>query len=350
MRRLIALMTLGVVAGWAMPAGAQVYPERIRSVTRARIESTGTEIYQRNRPREEQTERFTRTLRIGPTGELDLGNISGDIIVTRGSGDEATVEVVKHARGETVEEAREVLQLVQVDVVEQGTRAEIKARYPRRDNRPRPRRGNFNVSVSYTVTAPERARITANSISGNISVRDVKGDLALETVSGDVRIANAGRIPKAKTISGDVEIADTTIEGTMDASTVSGTLFLRKVTARRLDLHSVSGNVTLQDVECDRIDAQSVSGDVQLAGALMRGGRYDLGSHSGQVKLSLSGDVGFQLEASSFSGSVRTDLPLTLQGTGSASGRQRNRRGTFGDGSAVLDLTTFSGSIVISRR
>jgi DUF4097 and DUF4098 domain-containing protein YvlB len=108
--------------------------------------------------------------------------------------------------------------------------------------------------------------------------------------------------------------------------------------------------VTLQDVECDRIDAQSVSGDVQLAGALMRGGRYDLGSHSGQVKLSLSGDVGFQLEASSFSGSVRTDLPLTLQGTGSARGRQRNLRGTFGDGSAVLDLTTFSGSIVISRR
>jgi DUF4097 and DUF4098 domain-containing protein YvlB len=89
-----------------------------------------------------------------------------------------------------------------------------------------------------------------------------------------------------------------------------------------------------------------------LAGPLVRGGRYDLGSHSGDVEVNVGGDIGFELEASSFSGSVRTDVPLKLTGVSQANnrGRQRSMRGTLGDGSAVLDITTFSGSIVISKK
>jgi hypothetical protein len=40
---------------------------------------------------------------------------------------------------------------------------------------------------------------------------------------------------------------------------------------------------------------------------------------------------------------------ITVQGSMGA-GRQRGLRGVFGDGSAVLDLTTFSGSIAIVKR
>jgi hypothetical protein len=345
----ILVMTLGALLGAAATAGAQVYPERVRSVTREVIEKAHVTVYQRNQQREEQTDRSTRTLKIGATGELYLENISGDVVITRGGDNEAVVEIVKVARGRTADEAREAMELVQVDVAERGPRAEINVRYPRRDERRGDRR-NFNVSVAFNVTAPERARITVKSISGNISVRDIKGDLSLDTISGNIRVGNAGRIPLAKTISGNVEIADTSIEGTMDASTVSGTLLLRKLTARRLDLHTVSGNVELQDVNCDRIDAQSVSGNVNLLGELMRGGRYDLGSHSGQIRVLISGNVGFQLSATSFSGSIRTDLPLTVQGAAREGRRQQDIRGTYGDAGAVLDLSSFSGSIVIGKR
>jgi cytoskeletal protein CcmA (bactofilin family) len=341
----IGLMPLGALLGLALPAEAQVYPDRIRSTTRKVIESTRAEVYQRNQQREEQTDRTTRTLHIGDNGEIDLGNISGDIVITRGSGGDATIEIVKRSRGRTAEEARQGLQLVQVDVVERGTRAEVRVRYPRGDDR----RNNVNVSVAFNVTAPERARIMVNTISGNISVRDIKGDLGLETISGDIRVANAGRVSQAKTISGNVEIADTTVEGAMDASTVSGTLLLRKLTARRLELHSVSGNIDLQDVSCERIDAQSVSGNVHLTGNLLPSGRYGLGSHSGEIRVAVSGGVGFEVEATSFSGSVRAEMPLTLQGT-TEGRRNRAIRGTVGDGSAILNLTTFSGSIVIGRR
>jgi hypothetical protein len=75
------------------------------------------------------------------------------------------------------------------------------------------------------------------------------------------------------------------------------------------------------------------------------------------VRIILSGDTGFELDANSFSGSIRSDLPLTAStgGTGGAGRNDRGRRqhavrGIYGNGSAVLHATTFSGSVVISKR
>jgi hypothetical protein len=347
MRKLLACVVLAVLAA-PLPAAAQVYPERVTTVTRARTERARVERYQRD-AREEQTDRITRTLKVGASGEIDLGNIAGDITIVRGGGNEATLEIVKTARARTVEEARELLGLVEVDVVERGGRSEVRTRYPGRERRGN--RRNFNVSVAFNLTAPEATRVSVNSISGNITARDIKGDLAFETISGDIRVSNAGRIPKAKTVSGNVEISDTSLQGAMDAATISGTLTLRQVRADRLDLGSVSGDVVIQDVACERVHAQSISGSVRLLGGLHPGARYDLGSHSGEIRVVVSGKVGFDLEASSFSGSVRSDVPLTNQASdGNGRRGQRSLRGTSGDGSATLDLTTFSGSIVIAKQ
>ena len=98
----------------------------------------------------------------------------------------------------------------------------------------------------------------------------------------------------------------------------------------------------------------SASRDIRSAatsstsGNLAKSGRYELNSHSGDVRLTLGSGTGFELEASSFSGSVHSDLPLKSSGDGDAEdapGRRRSLHGVFGDGSAVLNVTTFSGSI-----
>lgn len=351
MRSLLTSLTLTALLVPAMPAGAQVNPRRIHSVTHTAVKVEHVARYQGSR-RQTETERITKTVRLGEGGEIVVSNLAGDIVVTRGSGSDVTIEAVKTGRGQTTEEAREALQRIAVEIVERAGRVEIQTRYARSDNAPRRGRREFGGSVDYTITAPERARITANSISGDLAVTGIKGDVALETISGDVRVAGAGRVTKAKTASGDVEILDTTIEGTMDAATISGTMTLRNVKARRLDVGSVSGDVVLENVECERLDAQSISGSVHMSGPIVRGGRYDLGSHSGEIRVTIGGDVGFELEASSFSGSVRADLDQfkLTSSSGGNRGRGRSVSGTFGDGSAFLDLTTFSGSIVIGRR
>jgi len=139
------------------------------------------------------------------------------------------------------------------------------------------------------------------------------------------------------------------------ASTVSGTLLARSVKARSVDLQSISGDVRLTDVQSDRTYVKSISGSIDFSGQLARNGRYEFQSHSGDVRVSPLGSQGFSLEASTFSGDLRSDFPLTMQGNSPnrANWRGPNRpplRGTFGDGGAVISLQSFSGSITIVKR
>jgi hypothetical protein len=344
----VVVTTLTALTAAAWPAAAQVYPERIPSAFRS--QQRDRERTRSDQRREEQTERTTRTLRIGANGEIDVNNISGEIVLTRGSGQDATLEIVKTARAQSADDAKAMLGLVRVDIVERGGRAEIQARYPNGDEMRAQGRRNISVSVNFAITAPAGARITARSISGNVSARDLRGELALESTSGNVTIVNGGRVTSAKSISGNVEVSGAEIEGGLDASSVSGTVVIRRSKARRLTLSTVSGNVALEDVDCGRVELQAVSGDVALTGPLSAGGRYDMNSHSGNVQITLSGDTGFEVDGNSFSGSIRSDFPLTGNVGGDRGRRQRAVRGVYGNGSAVLHLTTFSGNIVIAKR
>lgn len=345
----LALAILPVPA----PAGAQTVSEHVRTVVRTASRTAIEPVtrYQRGSDREEQTERITRTLKIGSSGELDLSNIAGDIVVTRGSGNEARVDIVKTARGRTVDDAKQMLQLVVVEVTEGNGRGDVKTRYPSGDDR-RNQRRNINVSVAYTVTAPAATRLTIRSISGSIKVDTIAGDLSLETISGNVDIAHAGRITSAKSISGDVTILDSALDGSADVGSVSGTVAVRRVQARRLSLNSISGNIIVDTATAERIEAQSMSGDVDFQSALAGNGRYELKSHSGDVRATVLGTTGFELEANSWSGSVRADIASLTPRGNTMDGRDRRRtlRGTFGDGSAVLSITTFSGDAVVSKR
>ena len=343
--------TAVILAVLATPiaAGAQVYPERI--IAREKVRAVVAAYQQRrDNNREEQVERTTRTLKLGANGVLGLGNIAGDIVVTRGGGPDATVEIVKTARGRDANDVREQLQLVQVEVTERAGRADVRTRYPGEANRNN--RRNLSVSVAYNVTAPAGTRLSIESISGSVKVTDIKGDVNASSVSGDVRISGAARVGTAKSISGVVEIVDAQTDGALESSSVSGDVIMRRVNARRIEASTVSGNVRLDELQCDRVDASSTSGSVAFAGALARGGRYDLNSFSGEIRLTLSGNTGFQIDANSFSGHLSTgDFQITTRSsTDGRRGRRTELSGTYGDGSAVLDLTTFSGSILISRR
>ena len=301
--------------------------------------------------RVEEVERITRTFRIGTTGELHLANVSGDIVITRGSGSEAHVEIVKTGYGQSADEARAMLKLVEIDVVERPNRAEVRTRYPDRPEMQRGRR-NVSVSVAFNVTVPATTRVRASSISGSISSKDVHGDAVLKTISGTVRLSGAGGGGAAESISGNVEVTDAAFRDTpWSASSASGSVVLKRVKARRLDVNSISGNVVLDDVECPAVEAQSISGNIQFSGTLPRSSRYELSSHSGNVNVAIGGGSGFEVEATSFSGSVRSDFQFTSRDPDGGRGRfNRTLRGVVGDGSAVFDLSTFSGSIFITKR
>ena len=348
------LLTITLFAALASPAAAQDRQPRVGELVRAAIAAEFRAERQGPRRQEgrEQVERTTRVLKVGANGELHISNVSGDIVINRGSGNEVSLEIVKTARGRDDADTRELLELVQVEVIERNNRAEVRTRYPQGDEMRRNNRRNFNVSVAYNVTAPAGIRIRAYSVSGSVTAKDIKGDVSAESVSGAVRLISSGRVSSAKSISGDVEVVDATIDGPLSASTASGNVMLRRVKARELELQSVSGDVVLDDIQAERVEAQTVSGSVRFSGPVARSGRYEFNSHSGNVTLAVAGTQGFELEATSFSGSIRSDFTFSGD-SAESSGRgrwQKTIRGVYGDGSAGLELTTFSGNIVITKR
>src|SRR5688572_23692939 len=110
MRRLVTPLTLCLLALPALPAGAQVYPERVRSVTRTVVQPF-VERYQRDDRRATESERITRTIRLGAGGDVQISNIAGDIVVERGGGNDVVIEAVKTSRAATAEEAKAMLPL-----------------------------------------------------------------------------------------------------------------------------------------------------------------------------------------------------------------------------------------------
>ena len=322
---------------------AQRVREQENQLRQQRLRGRGERGPDRGGP--EFTETFSRTIRLGRNGSFDLSNISGDITVTGGNGEDLKIDAVKRVRRTTEQEAKTLLQEIQIQVSERSGQVEVRTEYPRN-------RRNWSGEVEYTVAVPAGANVILRSVSGDLRVTNVRGELRAETVSGDVNASGIGRLRGARSVSGDLVLTD--IEGEdVTASTVSGDVTARNVRVRSVDLQAVSGDLRFVDATADRVALQTISGTIDYAGRLARNGRYQMQSQSGDIRLTPASDTGFDLEAGSFSGTVRTDLQFRTGGTIDAprrGPRAQTLRGTVGDAGAVVTLRSFSGDVAVLRR
>jgi DUF4097 and DUF4098 domain-containing protein YvlB len=345
--RLFVAVLGALLAAPSIAGSDQLDGTRLRA--RAKVRNDWAARYQDSRHGPEVTERFSRTVRIGRTGSFELSNISGSVTVTGGNGEEVRIEAVKRARARDESNAKTLLDELRIEVTELPNRVEVRTVYPRN-------RRNYSGSVDYTITMPAGASASVRTVSGDVRVTNVKGELRAESVSGSVLTSGATRLSLVKSVSGDVEVTDAAADGDVSVSTVSGNLTARGVKARALDLGTVSGDVVITNVTCDRATVKTVSGNVEYSGPLVRTGRYEMSAHSGSVRLAVTSTSGFELEATTFNGDVRSDFPLTLRAgmgeSGSRKGPRLNRsiRGSYGDAGAIVSLKSFSGDIVITKQ
>jgi len=290
----------------------------------------------------ETTEKISKSFKVGPSGTIDINNMSGKVVVNPGGPDTIVVEALKRVRG-NVADPKDQLARTTVEMAERAGRIEVRTTYAGRD---------LKVSVDYTVTAPAGTTVMVRSMSGDITVTGIKGEVRADTMSGNVTLTATPAVSLAKTMSGDVTVTGVSTQGELRAASLSGDVVIRSARARAVDADSTSGNVTLSDVTSDRITGKTISGEVSFTGPLAKGGRYQFQSQVGDVQLFLVGTQGFELDASTFSGGVRSDFPLTLP-AGQPVGGQATRkslRGVFGDGGATLLLRAFSGDISIVKK
>jgi len=347
-RRSIGWLTATVVAALGVtPAHAQDVirvPIAVMRELDTALRTAGAamgEALQNRDFRAEQTHRETRSLAIGASGSLELSNISGDISVTAGSGTEAAIEIVRRSRGRTDADAKAGLERVKTIVEHRGDRATVRPDYPNERNAP------YSVSIAYVVSAPAGTTVTISSISGGVTVKNMKGGLSVQLTSGPVTVSGGAGRAEVRTISGDVTVTDMAGDANLEVGVISGNVVLERIRARRVSADVTSGGIIARDVTADAATIQSISGSVEYAGPLAKGGRYELQTHSGPITFRPTGSTGFDLQASTFSGGISTDTSLGIK-TRSVS--RRSLRGTVGDGSAVVVLTAFSGNVTVARR
>jgi hypothetical protein len=302
-------------------------------------------LYQGRNLGPEQSDTLSRKIRIARDGRVSVSNVSGDITVTPASGDEVSIDAIKRWRG-----GRDVRDRVSIVVDERPARIEIRTEYPGQWGR-----GN-GVDVDYNIAIPAGVALDVHSVSGRVRVTGVRGAVRFSSVSGNITAMDTPGVEYARTVSGEIDISGISHDNAVSLSSVSGLVRVNGVKARELELSTVSGDTILREAVCTRVSAKSVSGSFEYSGALARNGRYDVNSHSGNVRFMLAGNTGFELNAASFSGSIRSEFQMAVGGDRNADIR-RGRRGpgdtlqaTFGDGTASLNLRTFSGSIVITKK
>ncbi len=353
-----------------------------------------------------QTEELVRVISMEPGGRFTLHNVSGEITVTGVDGGDLTIRATKRVAGRG-SAAADALDRVEIDIEERGNRVVVETDYPRRRRSFLQSLGNLLgggkrepfVAVDYRVTVPRGTAVAVESFDGDVTVEGVDGETHVRTVSGDGRLASLTRLVAVETFSGNLEIADVRSDDVLTAETVSGRIDIERVRVPRLQVKSfggavalegvesphvevetVSGSVTfdgalaadgryerlevksfggavaLQGVESRRVEVETVSGSVTFDGPLLADGRYELQSHSGNILLTVPDGSGFELDAESFNGDLRSDVPI-LVGRGDPSrhtpvfeGGRRAIRGIAAAGGARLKLSTVSGDMAIAIR
>ncbi|HKX30256.1 MAG TPA: DUF4097 family beta strand repeat-containing protein [Blastocatellia bacterium] len=237
---------------------------------------------------------FQRSYQIGAGGSVKVHNISGDVIVTGYSGDAIVVTGTKTGRDR---------EQVTVEDRSSGNQIDLGVRYPENCN--------CDASVRFEVKVPNETRYkfeSISSVSGNVQVSGVSGDL------------------KAKSVSGQVTVKG--VEGPVDAK-------------------SVSGNVLVGEVD-GTVSAKSVSGNVEVGIRTLRGSEsLEFASVSGNVQARIPANLDAEVTLSTRSGDLKTDFPLTVEEPRPGSGRRAT--GRLGGGSRTLKLNSVSGNVSLLR-
>jgi DUF4097 and DUF4098 domain-containing protein YvlB len=220
---------------------------------------------------------FQKDYRIAAGGAVKLHNVSGDIKVTGYNGDTITVTAYKEGPDRDK---------VAIEDSSGGNNVDVSARYPENCD--------CNVSVRFDVKVPSEIGYRYDSIasvSGDIEIANVKGELHAKSVSGDVTVSAVGAV-NAASVSGDVEVEIRSLEGADKAGD---------------------------------LEFKSVSGDVEVK---------------------LPGNLDAEVKISTLSGDLKTDFPLQVEEKKHGPGRSAS--GRLGNGARNLKLSTVSGNINLS--
>ena len=195
-----------------------------------------------------------------------------------------------------------------------------------------------HVSIDYEITVPADTALQAHSGSGNVMVEGVRSEVQAQTGSGDIKMRDLGsklkgsdwkRKHSCRERSGALLCPDRKRRYNGDLDRLR-----RRGSSCRLRQHH---HPRYQR----RHKCPTGSGDIQGDGTVT--GPWQLHSGSGNVRLAVGSGNGFNLDVHTSSGSIHSDLPITVQGT--VGGHEL--KGAVHGGGPTVEVSTSSGDVEI---
>jgi hypothetical protein len=214
------------------------------------------------------------------------------------------------------------------------------------------------VSISYTLIVPASSRLDSRTGSGAQTVEGLNGAVSVESGSGSLHLERIGNDVRASTGSGSIEadgvggafhgtsgsgsIEARGVYGAISAKTGSGGIDVTQTGRGDVEASSGSGSVRLHGVR-GGVRATTGSGGIDVQGAPTS--EWRLSASSGSISVALPRGQGFELDATTGSGHIDVDSPITISGTAD----RRRLRGTVGNGGPLLHVRTSSGGVQIRQ-
>jgi hypothetical protein len=195
-----------------------------------------------------------------------------------------------------------------------------------------------HVAIDYEITTPANTMLAAESGSGDLQLSSLNGTVQAHTGSGSIRADKLGSGSKLETGSGSIEA--TNLGGSTTLQTGSGEVRAQLGSAGDVVAGTGSGSIKLTDVH-GAVKAETGSGTVEISGQPTS--PWKLTTGSGDITLQVGSNARFTLDAQTGSGSVKTDLPLTMRG----SLDKHHVNGTVNGGGPTIKAETGSGDIRI---
>jgi len=199
-----------------------------------------------------------------------------------------------------------------------------------------------DIAIDYEITVPADTNLRTRSNSGDQAIDGLTTALDLESGSGDMRLSNLSGGMKVHTGSGNVDAHD--VSGAIIAEAGSGDIHLETKGGGDARVHTGSGDIDLRGIH-GGLSVEAGSGDVNVEGT--QTSPWEIRTGSGNVELTLPSQAGYELQASTGSGRVVVDRPMTMTVQGDLEKSHRSINGQVGGGGPKLIVHTGSGDVSI---
>ena len=275
---------------------------------------------------------FDRTLSVSGAVNLDLTTGSGDVVIKAGSTNQVVIHGTVRENNEWFSSSDAAVHQVESNppIQQNGNGIRIGYNLPEDVRR--------HISINYEITVPASTEVQAQSGSGNVEVSGVRSEVQAQSGSGDISARDIGGRVHLQTGSGNIRAES--VAAPFYGQTGSGDIEANLTGAGDVDVHTGSGTVRVKGIK-GGIQARTGSGDIEADGDVT--GPWQLHTGSGTVRMALGSGSGFSLDVHTSSGSIHTELPITVQGPLA----NRELKGTVRGGGPSVEVSTSPGDVDI---